>query len=55
MSEIYSNLPRVRVEDLPLFNFDTQSLSGWLKKQAGQQSTFSKGKLFYIIFNYLFL
>lgn len=43
MTDVQSNLPRVRPDDLPLFDEASQTMCGFLKKQAGQSSTFSKG------------
>lgn len=44
MNDLASNLPRVKTEDLAVYDFDREIPCGFLYKKAGQNSTFSKGK-----------
>ena len=44
MSNNLINLPKVKEEDLPIYDFDRQQCCGFLEKKASQSSSFSKGK-----------
>jgi len=43
MTEV-STLPRVKKEELLVYDYDRDILCGFLNKKAGKSSTFSKGK-----------
>lgn len=44
MTDLLSNLPRIKVDELPIYNYSNDVLGGFLNKKASKNSTFSKGK-----------
>lgn len=42
--DIAAVLPRIRVDELPLYDYERDSVGGFLNKKASQNSSFSKGK-----------